>query len=83
MQNHTCSVFHKLFVSFSLIFRKKFMRVAKAGTKRNDTRQPSDETILIVVARSLQGNRYDKVTCVYDSYARKHALLSPNIYCKR
>lgn len=63
------------------------MRVARAGTKRNDTRQPSDETILIMVARALDGNRYDNVTClydsyrydnvsfVYDSYARKHALL--------
>lgn len=87
MQNHTCYVFRKLFVSFSLIFRKKFMRVARAGTKRNDTRQPSDKTILIMVARALDGNRYDNVTClydsyrydnvsfVYDSYARKHALL--------
>lgn len=53
------------------------MRVARAGTKRNDTRQPSDETILIVVSHALDGNRYNNVTCVYDSYARKHALLSP------
>lgn len=79
MQNHTCYVFRNLFVFFFLIFRKKFMRVARAGTKRNDTRQPSDETIYIVVSHALDGNRYNNVTCEYDSYARKHALLSPYI----
>lgn len=69
MQNHTFYNFHKLFVAFSLIFRKKFMRVARAGTKQNDIRQPSDETIF-KVARTF----CYKTISIY--YAPKHALLS-------